>query len=202
MQGAPCPSPVAPDYWGARFRGPGLCSAPPPARRRAAGGRVAAGKQAGGVAAAGQGEPPAPLTWAAAGFPLGLCPRGSGAGGCSRSHPVRPLSPLAGGTGGAPLAGRAALLLLGVGAGSEADQSASRASLQSPAPPLPAEQLNRLWLPPGDQEPPAAPAAASPVLGGGLQPSGSGAHSSSTSPQLRYHVPVRITCYNKPTSPN
>lgn len=71
VQGAPCPSPVAPDYWGARFRGPGLCSAPPPARRRAAGGRVAAGKQAGGVAAAGQGEPPAPLTWAAA---LGLLP--------------------------------------------------------------------------------------------------------------------------------
>lgn len=135
-------------------------------------------------------------------FPLGLRPRGSRAGGCSRSHPVRLLSPLAGGTGSAPLAGGAALLVLGVGAGSKADQSASRASLQSPAPPLPAEQLNRLWLPPGDQEPPAAPAAASPVLVGGFQPSGSGAHSSSTSPQLRYHVPVRITCYNKPTSPN
>lgn len=72
VQGAPRPSPVAPDCWGARFWGPGLCSAPPPAWRRAAGGRVAAGKQVGGVAAAGQGEPPAPLTRAAA---LGLLPR-------------------------------------------------------------------------------------------------------------------------------
>lgn len=69
VQGAPRPSPVAPNCWGARFWGPGLCSAPPPAWRRAAGGRVAAGKQVGGVAAAGQGEPPAPLTRAAA---LGL----------------------------------------------------------------------------------------------------------------------------------
>lgn len=209
VQGAPRPSPVAPNCWGARFWGPGLCSAPPPARRRAAGGRVAAGKQVGGVAAAGQGEPPAPLTRAAA---LGLLPGPVPAGFVPQRQQGRGLLPFPprkaafspcwrdwqcppGWGGSSARAG---------GGSRQQSRSISQQSLAAEpcSPPLPAEQLNCLWLPPGDQEPPTAPAAVAPVLGGGFQPSGSGAHSSSTSPQLRYHVPVRITCYNKPTSPN